>query len=859
MNSIVVNIKDTPSGKKIRLCLDPKDLNKNIRREHYHTRTFDEILPKLFGKKYFSVLDTKKGYWHVELDEDSSLLTTFNTPFGRFKFNRMPFGLLMSQDVFQPKLDATYQGIPNVTGIADDIIVAGKTPEEHDTAMIRLLDACRANNIGLNSDKLQFKQHKVDFYGHTITDKGVQPSEDKLKAIRAIKSPENLKELLTILGMVNYLNRYSTKLAELTAPLRELNKKDVCFRWEDHHQRALDEIKMELCRVKILAYYDPNPATKTILQCDASQKGLGAWIRQVDENGKENIVAMCSRTLTDTETRYSNIERECLAVKFGLDKFEYYLMGRHTAIETDHSPLEQIFKKNIAEVPTRLQNMILWCLRFDITVKYKPGIKIPVADALSRVCLQRPKHEPCQKEVSFISSMQLPIELQRIKDASLQDATLNLLKDIVYKGWPPLRKKCPQELWEFWNFRCDLVIDDGLVLKGDRIIIPKSLRKEVLDAIHLGHQGETKCILIARESVFWPGITNDVKAMVQSCNTCARHQPAPPRLPLMQPDLPTSPWEKLGTDLFEYNNKKYLMVVDYYSRFPIVRQLPDIRAETVTEMFTSIINEFGLCKTILADSGTQFTSEQFRKKCREAGIQLQFSSPYHHQANSLAERTIGTVKALWKKAEQDGRDKKTALWMFRVTPLDNQLPSPHELLFNKKPRTLLPCTKASLASRHPDVNQHISANRLRQENQMRHYKASVDQRPLTPGEPVDIYHTIKKVWEPGTVVTRPNDAEPRTYLVERDGKQLQRTREHIRPRKAPIPRNLHTSIENPTKTTNPTTPTEPEPTRQETTKPDDTPVKPSSQTITANRDNLQPRVQITRSGRTTSVPAKYKD
>ena len=154
---------------------------------------------------------------------------------------------------------------------------------------------------------------------------------------------------------------------------------------------------------------------------------------------------------------------------------------------------------------------------------------------------------------------------------------------------------------------------------------------------------------------------------------------------------------------------------------------------------------------------------------------------------------------------------------------------------------------------------HISANPLRQENQMRHYNVGVDKRLLTSGEPVDIYHTIKKVWEPGTVVTRPNDAEPRTYLVERDGKQLQRTREHIRPRKAPIPRNLHTSIENPTKTTNPTTPTEPEPTRPETTKPDDTPVKPTPQTFTANRDNLQPRVQITRSGRTTSVPAKYKD
>ena len=131
------------------------------------------------------------------------------------------------------------------------------------------------------------------------------------------------------------------------------------------------------------------------------------------------------------------------------------------------------------------------------------------------------------------------------------------------------------------------MIDDGHVLKGDRIIIRKSLCKEVLDTVHLGQQGKTKCILIARESVFWPRITNDVKAMVQSCDIGATHQPAPLRLPLVQPDWPTSPLEKLGTDLFKYNNK-YLMVVDYYSRFPIIRQLPNIGAETVTEMFGSI-------------------------------------------------------------------------------------------------------------------------------------------------------------------------------------------------------------------------------------------------------------------------------
>ena len=211
--------------------LDPKNLNKSIRREHYYSKTIDETLPLLHSKKYFSVVDTKKGYLHMELDDNSRKLTTFNTPFGRYMFNRLPFGLWMFQDVFQPRLDTAYSGIRNVAGIADDIIVAGATIEEHDYVFKAMINATQKHYIGLNSSKLQFSQTQVKFYGHNITDRGIQPSEDKLRSIKNLKTPESAKELQTILGMVTYLNRFSTKLAVLTAPLRELTKKGIHFRW----------------------------------------------------------------------------------------------------------------------------------------------------------------------------------------------------------------------------------------------------------------------------------------------------------------------------------------------------------------------------------------------------------------------------------------------------------------------------------------------------------------------------------------------------------------------------------------------------------------------------------------------------
>lgn len=295
----------------------------------------------------------------------------------------------MSQDIFQRRLDDIYRNIPNVTGLADDIIVFSSTREEHNDAFLSMLTATRANNVSLNSEKLKFKQQSVNIYGNTLTTEGICPAADKLEVVKNISALTNTKELSSILRLLTYLNRFSAKIAECTAPHRTLTKKNARLKWEDHQLAALDKIKAELCSAHILSYYDPDPATTTILQCDASQAGLGAWLRQVDATGKERIVAMASRSLTEPESRYSNIERECLPVMFGLEKFEFYLLERHTLVETDHSPLEQIFKKNIAEAPARLQRLLRQCLKFDIEVKYRRGENISVADALSHVCLRR--------------------------------------------------------------------------------------------------------------------------------------------------------------------------------------------------------------------------------------------------------------------------------------------------------------------------------------------------------------------------------------------------------------------------------------------------------------------------------------
>ena len=256
---------------------------------------------------------------------------------------------------------------------------------------------------------------------------------------------------------------------------------------------------------------------------------------------------------------------------------------------------------------------------------------------------------------------------------------------------------------------------------------------------------------------------------MKDCETCNKYQAEQPKLPLMQPDLPTRPWEKLGTDIFEFKGLEYLMIVHYYSRFPVIRLLSDISAETIYNHFTSVLAEYGLPSIIIADFGTQYISQKFKDNCAKSGVTITFSSPYHHQANCLAERAVGTCKSLWKKAVESSKCPYTALWMYRVTPLDSHLPSPYELLYGCKPKTLMPSSKKDLQSRHPDNENHQEKNYERQQRQAEAYdrKASIDKRILNNMEPVYVRNTIKKIWEPGVILNRPNPIrEPRTYIVD---------------------------------------------------------------------------------------------
>ena len=365
--------------KKLRICLDPRDLNEALEREPYYTRSIEEILGKFHGMKKFTIADFNKGYWMVELHPESCKLTTMALDIGRFQWTCLPMGCVVAQDVFQRKLDAIFLNIPGVTGIADDMIVYGRTDQEHDVNLLNFLEVCRRNNLTLNPDKMQFRLPKVSFFGHTWSDKGLAADPKKIEAVKKMKIPQDVETMRSFLGMINYLNRFSPRLAELSDPLRQICRQKEEFQLSEACKDAFHQCKEEISKSITLPYF--NPKSPTILQTDASKKGLGAVLLQ-----NSTPVMFASRALTRAEKNYQNLERECLATIWGMEKFHYFLYGKQFTLETDQKPLVAIYKKHMVEISPRIQRLVVRSFPYQpFDVQYRRGTEIPLADALSRV------------------------------------------------------------------------------------------------------------------------------------------------------------------------------------------------------------------------------------------------------------------------------------------------------------------------------------------------------------------------------------------------------------------------------------------------------------------------------------------
>ncbi|XP_075738789.1 uncharacterized protein K02A2.6 isoform X3 [Rhipicephalus microplus] len=575
------NMVVVTKGEKVRICLDPSDLNKALLREHYPMPTLEDIAPSISGAQYFTTLDAASGFWQIKLDKESSKICTMCTPYGRYRFLRMPFGISSAPEIFQRAMHRVLEGLEGVAVVMDDILVWGRSREQHDANLEHVLRRCREYKLKLNRKKCRFLQESVRYLGHILTRDGLSLDPQRLEDILQVQTPSNQKELQTFLGMVS--------------------------------DRRLSQVLQE----------------------------------------------------------------------------------------TDQDP---------------------------VMVK---------------------------------------------------------LRQYASSQWPESKADVSSELRCYWSFRDELHTQDGLVFRSNRLIIPAKMRSEVLACLHAAHGGAEKMKARARAVLFWPSINSDLEEVARRCETCQKHKPRNRRLPLMNHEIPSLPWEVVGADICYHNATEYLVVVDFYSFFFEIRPVKTT-ADKVIAAFADIFATHGFPQRLCTDNGPPFSSQDFREFVGKISLHHVRSSPYHPRSNGMAERAVQEAKKLLKRYRYGTVDFCAALLEWRNTPRDSYLKSPMQRLMGRNARTLLPVTETHLRPQTippEEVQRRLHVIRSRQRS---YYNRGTRPLPGLPeGSRVTVYNVPSKTWSPATVIKPANS--PRAYIVEtEDGLQLQRTREHLRLAPTPL-------------------------------------------------------------------------
>ena len=640
----------------IRICVDLKKLNKAVQRERYVIPSFEEIVHKLKGSTIFSKLDAQSGFCQIPLDPETAKLTTFITPFGRYFMKRLPFGIRSAPEIFMRIVSAILEGIDEVVCYFDDILCQSKSPEDHEKLLELVHKRLKEASLQLNTAKCEYKKSEITFLGHIVSAEGCRPDPMKIEAIQGLPAPSDVSALRRYLGMVNYLGKYLPHLSTILRPLNELLSKDTTWMWGPPQRTAFNKVKELLIKPPVLAYFDPKKPT--VVEADSSSYGLEGCLLQEHEEGLRPV-AFCSRSLSNTEQRYAQIEKECLASVWACEqRFDRYLMGLDSfTLYSDHKPLIPLINsKDLSETPLRCQRMLVRLLRYKPVSIHQPGKVMVTSDTLSRspaACSQETSN--LQEDVRFHVSMVTSswsvsdAKLRQLKEETQQDVSLRTAINYTVMGWPTYKQDVMLAARDLFDFRNELSLYDGLFLRGDKIVIPYSMRKEILDRIHDGHLGITKCRERANQGVWWPGLSKQIQDRMAMCKLCMQKNPAQQSEPLLPSTLPDRPFQRIGVDLCELKGKHFLVSVDYFSRYIDILPLQSLTSGGVINKMKQIFSQHGIAETVISDNGPQFAAKEFQQFDEEWNFHHATSSTHYPQANGEAERAVRSAKKFYAK------------------------------------------------------------------------------------------------------------------------------------------------------------------------------------------------------------------
>ena len=688
VNPIVVVPK---ANGRLRLCLDMRRANEAIVRGRHPIPTVEELLQAMNGATVFSKVDLRMGYHQLELEPESRAITTFTTHVGLFRYKRLFFGINSATEQYQYEIQTALSGLQGAQNISDDIIIYGKDQKEHDKHLQAVMQRLRECGLTLNKEKCQFNMSELVFMGLLLSEKGIGPTESKVKAIVDAAEPKNASEVRSFLGLAAFNARFIPDFATVTEPLRQLTHKGAKFVFEQRQRKSFNELKTAMKAAKTLAYFDVTARTQVI--ADASPVGLGGILIQI-QNEQPVVISYASRSLTPVEQRYSQTEKEALGLVWACERFHPYIYGVKFELLTDHKPLETIYGRK-SKPCARVERWVLRLQSYEFEVKYIPGKK-NIADALSRLI----KTEDCKSHscsevenyVRFVAIQATPAALkpQDIERASDSDSELNLVRECIRSGQ---LHKLPTS---YQRISSELCIYGQLILRGTRIVVPEKLRSRILALAHEGHLGIVNTKQNLRTKVWWPNMDTAAERFVRGCHACQMvARPDPPE-PIRSTELPPGAWQDLATDLLGPlpSGDHLLVVVDYFSRYVEVSVVKQTTSEIIIQHLEEMFCRHGYPVTLKSDNGPQFRSGEFQTFCGMNNIEHIKVTARYAQANGEVERQNSSLLKRLQIAQAENkpwkREMNTYLLASRSIPHATTGISPAELLFSRKLRTKLP-------------------------------------------------------------------------------------------------------------------------------------------------------------------------
>lgn len=713
---------------RLRFCVDYRQLNQRTVRDAYALPRIEETMDNLVGAKYFSCLDLRAGYYHVEVDEGDKPKTAFTAgPLGFWEFNRLPFGLTNAPATFQRIIEKSMGELHlrEVLSYLDDLIVHGRGVQEHIARLRRVFQKIREAHLKLNAGKCAFFKREISYLGHIVSERGVEADPKKVEKIVNWPTPRNVPDVREFLGFAGYYRKFVRNFARHAKPLTDLlggnslRKKgkglplQSSWRWGPSQQESFECLKEKLTTPPILAYADYSlPFT---LHTDASREGLGAILYQ-EQNGEMRVIAYASRSLNKSEQNYTAHKLEYLAVKWAVtDKFQEYLYGNRFTIYTDNNPLTYVLTTAKLDATGHRWLAALGSYNFDI--HYRPGKTNRDADILSRlpkrleseatvpdVASDDEYHVITRDAITAICQMtDSPyIDSMCYSTTVLDDPNLDMTT-INYGDWRRAQHDDPilgplmewvtrnerpgtgQHATDTETLRLLREIDHLRMQRGVmyrntevqgqerlQLVLPQSYRTMALRGVHddTGHLGRDKTLSLLRDRYYWPGMSKDVEDRVRNCSRCLHRKTTNTKAPLVSIKT-VQPFELVCLDFLTLEMAKggfqyVLVITDHFTRYAQAIPTRNMSARTTAEaLFNHFIVHYGFPLRIHSDQGANFEGRLIRELCTIAGLEKSRTSPYHAMGNGMCERFNQTLMNMLGTLESSQKHD----WSTHVGPL----------------------------------------------------------------------------------------------------------------------------------------------------------------------------------------------